>query len=347
MATNRPFDFFIQWHVTEACNLSCKHCYQGEQKADEMPLQEMRDIISEVSDMLADWSDTYGVSFSRSFNVTGGEPFLRPDLFDILEEIRRHDIDMSLLTNGTLVTRERAKMLADLGVKGVQVSIDGPEDVHDGIRGAGSFRKAAAGIEHLIDCGIPVTLNMTLSALNVAEVNKVITLGSHMGAQRVGFSRLVPDGRARSLVSRMLSSEQVLSVYSLLKSYDINGLEVVTGDPLASQTRRSWSLDAGNVALSGCAAGVSGLTIYPNGDVMPCRRMPIPVGNVRRDSLREIWATSPVLTALRDRSRYMGKCGRCGRWAHCRGCRAIAYAYSRSRGEDDFLADDPQCFRAA
>jgi radical SAM protein with 4Fe4S-binding SPASM domain len=102
--------------------------------------------------------------------------------------------------------------------------------------------------------------------------------------------------------------------------------------------------DAGNTAMSGCAAGVSGLTILPNGDVMPCRRLPISLGNARRDSLRELWATSPVLEALRDRSRYAGKCRACPRWAHCRGCRAIAYAWSRSRGEDDILAEDPQCF---
>jgi radical SAM protein with 4Fe4S-binding SPASM domain len=89
---------------------------------------------------------------------------------------------------------------------------------------------------------------------------------------------------------------------------------------------------------------VSGLTILPNGNVTPCRRLPLSLGNVRRHSLRRIWATSPVLEALRDRSRYKGKCGACTRWARCRGCRAIAYAFSRSRGEADFLADDPQCF---
>jgi radical SAM protein with 4Fe4S-binding SPASM domain len=344
MATNKPFDFFIQWHLTEQCNLSCKHCYQGARCADELSLPEITDVVEEVSDMLKDWSDTYGVAFSRSFNITGGEPFLKPDLFEILGEIRKRGIDVYLLTNGTLVSRERAKRLADLGIKGVQVSIEGPEDVHDSIRGAGSFAAAAAGIERLIDCGIPVTLNMTLSALNVEEVKKVITLGSHMGARRIGFTRLVPDGRARSLVSRILSPEQVRQAYASLATYEINGLEIVTGDPIASQMKTASGRDAGNVAISGCAAGVSGLTIYPNGDVLPCRRMPITLGNVRRDSLREIWATAPVLEALRDRSRYKGKCGRCGRWAHCRGCRAIAYAYSRAGGKEDFLAEDPQCF---
>lgn len=102
--------------------------------------------------------------------------------------------------------------------------------------------------------------------------------------------------------------------------------------------------DAGDTAMSGCSAGVAGLTILPNGNVTPCRRLPLSLGNVCKDSLREIWAASPILEALRDRSRYKGKCGTCKRWAACRGCRAIAYAWSRSRGEDDYLADDPQCF---
>ena len=121
----------------------------------------------------------------------------------------------------------------------------------------------------------------------------------------------------------------------------------MTGDPIASQIKTSPNRDAGSTAVSGCSAGVSGLTIHPNGEVTPCRRMPIPLGNVRSDSLREIWATSPVLEALRDRGKYKGKCGACSQWANCRGCRAIAYAYARSKGEDDFLAEDPQCFIAA
>jgi AdoMet-dependent heme synthase len=142
----------------------------------------------------------------------------------------------------------------------------------------------------------------------------------------------------------MLTPVQAKALYASLLSVEVDGLEIVTGDPVASQMKLSSHGDAGNVAVSGCAAGVSGLTILPNGDITPCRRMPITLGNVRHDSLREIWATSPVLEALRDRSRYKGKCGTCKRWAYCRGCRAIAYAYSRSRGADDFLADDPQCF---
>ncbi len=100
----------------------------------------------------------------------------------------------------------------------------------------------------------------------------------------------------------------------------------------------------GYTAKGGCAAGVSGLTIRPDGTMNPCRRLNIPIGNLRKDSIRDIWATSEVLCSLRDKSKYKGKCGKCNRWANCRGCRAIAYAYSQSVGKNDFLAEDPQCF---
>ncbi len=347
MSTNKPFDFFIQWHLTEACNLRCRHCYQGEPSTDEMPLSEMKKVVGEVSDMIAAWSENYGVAFSRSMNITGGEPFLRKDLISILGEIKQRGFDCYLLTNGTLITSERAAMLADLGINGVQVSIEGPEDVHDAIRGKGSFAASALGIERLVDAGLAVTLNVTLSNLNASSMKHIIAFGSHVGARRIGFSRLVPAGKGRSLLPQMLTAQQVRELYEWLLPLEIKALEIVTGDPVAAQMKTKSNGDAGNTALSGCAAGVSGLTILPNGNVTPCRRLPLSLGNVRRDSLREIWATSPVLEMIRDRSRYKGKCRNCGRWALCRGCRAIAYAYARSQGEDDFLAEDPQCFIAA
>jgi AdoMet-dependent heme synthase len=344
MATNKPYEFFIQWHLTENCNLRCKHCYQGERSTEELPLAEMKRVVGEVSDMLSDWSDAYGVTFSPSMNITGGEPFLKKDLFEFLEEIKQHGFKMYLLTNGTLVSRDRARSLSDLGVDGVQVSIEGPEDVHDAIRGKGSFRASTEGIECLVEAKIPVTLNVTLSAINASTVKSIIAFCSHVGAQRVGFSRLVPAGKGRSLLSQMLTREQVRNLYETVLSLEYGDIEIVTGDPVASQLGEKTIGDTGTVASSGCSAGVSGLTILPNGNVTPCRRLPISLGNVMKDSLREIWSTSPILDALRDRSKYTGKCRDCNRWAQCRGCRAIAYAYACSQGIEDFLAEDPQCF---
>jgi len=344
MLNTNPLDFFIQWHLTENCNLSCRHCYQGERSADTISLPNFRKIVMEITDMISTWSDAYGVAFSRSMNITGGEPFLMGDFGAFLREVKKNNFDCYVLTNGTLITDDSSKMLADLGINGVQVSIDGPEDVHDSIRGKGSFALSAEGIERLVDAGVPVTLNVTLSRLNAPSVKQIIAFGSHIGASRIGFSRLVPAGKGQKLRSHVLHAAEVKEIYRSLFSLEIRALEIVTGDPIAAQMKNRSDGDAGNVAVCGCSAGVSGLTILPNGNVTPCRRLPVSLGNVQKDSLRDIWITSPVLGALRDRSRYKGKCGICVRWAHCRGCRAIAFAHSRSRGLEDYLADDPQCF---
>jgi len=98
------------------------------------------------------------------------------------------------------------------------------------------------------------------------------------------------------------------------------------------------------VPFGGCAAGVSGLTILPDGTLLPCRRLNIPLGNILKDNLRTVWATSPVLSALREKGKYVGKCGECVMWARCRGCRAIAYQYSSAKGNGSYLSEDPQCF---
>jgi MoaA/NifB/PqqE/SkfB family radical SAM enzyme len=344
MASGNLFDFFVQLHLTERCNLKCRHCYQTGRNVDEMTHQEVMEAVSEVSAVLREWKGTYDIDFSPSFNVTGGEPFLRKDLFEILSEIGGQGFDLYLLTNGILIDEEKAKALLHVGVKGVQVSIEGPEKTHESIRGRGSFQGSLRGVRNLLDSGVKVTLNVTLSSLNAGHVAELIELSSKLGVHRLGFSRLVPSGRGEAMLENMLSTEQVRGLYEKIFSLDTGPLEIVTGDPVASQSTAYAGEDRGDVPVGGCAAGVSGLTILPDGTMVPCRRLSVRIGNIRRDSFREVWATSKVLEALRDRKRYRGKCGACKRWADCRGCRAIAYAFSHAKGENDFLADDPQCF---
>jgi radical SAM protein with 4Fe4S-binding SPASM domain len=336
--------FFVQWHLTERCNLRCRHCYQGEAAEDELSLPEAKEVVGEVSAMLGDWAGAYGMEFSPAFTVTGGEPFLRKDIFEVLEEISARGFALHVLTNGTLIDRQRALRLAALGVQGVQVSVEGPERVHERIRGAGSFERAFKGIENLLAEGLRVTVNATLWSLNADAASDLVALAARRGVQRFGFSRLAPCGSGRALFDGMLTTEKVREIYTKLLSLGGGGIEVVTGDPLAAQMDLQADTDLGYTPLGGCAAGLSGLTLLPDGTVVPCRRLPIPIGNIRRDSLREVWASSGVLAALRDRGRYRGKCGNCARWAACRGCRAIAYAYTHAKGEADYLAEDPQCF---
>jgi radical SAM protein with 4Fe4S-binding SPASM domain len=344
-ARARTQEFIIQWHLTHRCNLRCRHCYQESSSGAEMPVAGIVGVIREIAAMLQDWQETYGLKFSPSFNVTGGEPFLRGDFFIILEEIQRAGFATYVLSNGTLITPERGRTLAALGVKEVQISLEGPPAVHDTIRGPGSFAAALQGIGCLKEAGVPVSLNVTLSRMNAPYFMDLVELAAQLQVTDLGFSRLVPTGQGLALLDQMLSTREVEDLYREIFALRIPGLEIGTGDPMAAQmfTPPPGPETAG-IPFGGCAAGVAGLTLLPDGTVLPCRRLPLPLGRAGRDSLRELWAVSPILQALREQERYQGKCAACPRWSACRGCRAIAYAWSRSQGTPDFLAADPQCF---
>ncbi len=192
-------EFFFQWHLTERCNLRCIHCYQEGGKVKELSLSQAKRIVTIAHNTILSWSDTYEITFSPSFNVTGGEPFLSPFLPDILRHMKTKGFDIYLLTNGTMIDREKAHMLAEIPIQGVQVSVEGPEAIHNQIRGKGSFRKTMNGISHLLESGLIIALNVTLSEINCRHVKDLVELTSSIGAQRLGFSRLVPYGRGKDL----------------------------------------------------------------------------------------------------------------------------------------------------
>ena len=345
MSVNNTHDFFIQWHITEKCNLRCLHCYQEDRPIAELPLKSMKEVIDEAADMIWDWEETYGVKLPMSYNISGGEPFLRSDLFEILEEISWKGADIYVLSNGTKITKEISRKLARNRVSGVQVSIEGPEKIHEDIRGKGSFAASISGVKNLLASGIPVTLNATLSTVNAGYFPEMVSLSKSLGVQKLGFSRLVPYGRGSAMLDKMIAVDEVKKLYGKIFSTDASPVRIVTGDPVASQfLMDEVTEDMGDTAIGGCAAGVSGMTILADGTITPCRRLNIPIGNVLEDSLREVWSVSPVLEALRDRKRYEGRCGSCRRWANCRGCRAIAYAYSKANGKENYVAKDPQCY---
>jgi MoaA/NifB/PqqE/SkfB family radical SAM enzyme len=345
MSIGQEYEFIIQWHLTERCNLCCTHCYQEGSRSGELSLGEVRSGLDEIDDLFTAWSETHGITFAPSFNITGGEPFLRNDLFAILGDITGRGWDTFVLTNGTLVDHAIARRLAGLGVKGVQISLEGPEEIHDTLRGAGSYQASLSGIRALLQEGVPVTVNTTLSEVNAEGFFDLADRAAGLGVQRLGFSRLVPSGRGGDLAGRMLSPERVQALYQRILSLSYTGMKLVTGDPVCSRMRAGddGAEDQGDVPIGGCSAGVSGLTFLADGTIVPCRRLPVPLGNIRTDSVRELWAQSPALDALRDRSRYDGKCGACREWATCRGCRAIAAASLGRRDIQAAVADDPQC----
>jgi radical SAM protein with 4Fe4S-binding SPASM domain len=199
-------------------------------------------------------------------------------------------------------------------------------------------------VKRLVGAGNTVSLNVTLSRLNAGLIDETVGLARDLGVRAIGFSRLVPCGAGESLLNHFLTADEVRDAYERVRALDGSGLEVVSGDPLYGTLSGDAPAAGCGLTLSGCSAGFSGVTITSEGAVMACRRIGIRAGCLREKSLREIWADSALLWRLRRRESYRGKCGACALWPSCRGCRAVAYAYTRAKGLPDLFADDPQCW---
>ncbi|MBI4333374.1 MAG: radical SAM protein [Chloroflexi bacterium] len=337
------YDFFVQWHLTERCNLKCRHCYQ-ETSAGEMTYEETCRAMGEVACAVQSWVREYDMSISPSFHFSGGEPLMKRGLLTILECARTAGFSASLMSNGTLMTRDIALQLRRLGIGDVQVSLDGLEAVHDSIRGRGAFRQTLRGISHLLEAGIDTNVNVTISRVNLFQLDGLVRLGEDLGVSAVTFSRLVPCGRGKELGQQVLSPQELAGFFDTVRRLAAGSkVAVITRDPLAAVAHLDGEVPEGEFPVAGCAAGVFGVTIAADGAIMPCRRMDLTIGNVRNNDFRRVWAESPVLWSLRSRQEYHDGCDSCRYWTVCRGCRAVALAHARAAGKEDYLGPDPQC----
>ncbi|OGP74533.1 MAG: hypothetical protein A2V86_17745, partial [Deltaproteobacteria bacterium RBG_16_49_23] len=343
----KEFEFFIQWHLTERCNLHCRHCYQEGKNLQEMSANEVKREIGGATQMFQAWEEEHGIRVSPSIHFTGGEPFLYKGLWEVISYSRKKGYGVAMMTNGSRIKREDAQKASLFKLFDIQVSLEGPPELHDSIRGRGSFKAAARGVQYLVGEGNRVSANVTLSRINLDKIEDTVRIAKEMGFYGIGFSRMVPCGSGRTLLDYFLTPHELKSAYQRILSLNDPSFEVTSGDPLAGRLSEAKPPSGCNLTLSGCSAGFSGVTITSDGSVMPCRRIGLVAGNLRKKSLRAIWASSKLLWQLRDRESYSGKCSRCSFWPSCRGCRAVAYAYSSTQGTPDLFADDPQCWVAS
>jgi radical SAM protein with 4Fe4S-binding SPASM domain len=309
-----------------------------------MTVGEVKREIDGATQMFQAWEEEHGIRVSPSIHFTGGEPFLYRGLLDVIAYSKARGYRVAMMTNGCLITKERAKKVSHLGISDIQVSLEGPPELHASIRGRGSFRAAAKGVENLAAAGCRVSANVTLSRLNFDKIEETVEVAKAIGFDRIGFSRMVPCGRGKTLLTQFLTPQELKTAYQKILSASTPTFEVVSGDPLAGTLSDTKPPSGCNLTLSGCSAGFSGVTVTSDGSVMPCRRIGLVAGNLKKKSLRAIWASSRLLWQLRGRESYRGKCGQCSLWPSCRGCRAVAYAYSSTQGKPDLFADDPQCW---
>jgi len=324
--------FFLQWHITGACNQSCSHCYRGTAASADLPFESLLIILDGFTALLASIGRPGRIQF------TGGEPFLSPHLFALINRATSRGISTRILSNGTCITNDHHAQLKATKCDTVQVSIDGTEQAHDGVRGSGSWRAAWDGVARLRAAGFTVTINMTLSRANAADVRAVGERAASC-AHRFAAGRLVPAGKAAA--NDMLDPAGLRACFDAIHAVKRRhrSLDVPLRDPVWHEYLRVSPARYPH-AVHGCSAGYNGLAIEADGTVYPCRRLPISLGNALETPLTDLWRTAPLLALLRDRDALTGSCGKCPRRWLCGGCRGIAWAVS-----NDCTAEDPQCFR--
>jgi radical SAM protein with 4Fe4S-binding SPASM domain len=347
--------FLVVWNYTNACNLKCKHCYQHADKPspDELTTEERVEIIDQL-----DENNVSALAFS------GGEPLMRKDFFEVARYAHDKGMYVSIATNGTLLTAEVLNRLKNCGIGYAEISLDGAtKETHDSFRGVnGVFEKTVQGIKKSIESGLFTCMAVTATRHNISEITKMIRLGKELGVKRLIVFNFIPTGRGKEIIDFDLSPIEREGLLTLLyKELAYGELQIICTAPQYSRVCMEHSLrnrkdlfspthfaaegfdeKARELVdfLGGCGAGRLYCAIQPNGLVTPCVFMPIVVGDLRKNSLKEIWDSSRVLDDLRDRTRLQGRCGHCEYKNFCGGCRARAYAYYKK-----YLAPDPGCIR--
>ncbi len=314
--------FTLQWHITHRCNLRCKHCYQDDFSAFESR-DALGDILNQYEALLKEYS------YKGHINFTGGEPLTHPDLFWLIEEARKRDITTAVLTNGTLIGRSEAKKLKNLGVDYVQISLDGTKVAHDNIRGSGSFDRAVGGLRELIAQGIYTDVSFTAQRGNLNELKKLARFCNELGVDKLWFDRVViPANEDKNNLSLSKGDYDKLC----RRSARLNKKQMI------SCARALQFIPCKNKDIYSCTAGDRLLAILADGSVMPCRRLPIIVGNVKKNDLLSIYRDSQELIKMRNTT-IPEQCEQCGFSDRCRGgARCITYAKT---GRYDLA--DPDC----
>ena len=334
----------IAWEITRSCNLACAHCraaahgepYPGELSFDEC--KRLMDDIASISDPI--------------LILTGGEPLLRDDIWDIIDYSHELGFRTVIGTNGTLIDDECAMQIAAHGIPRVSVSLDFPNAAgQDAFRGRkGAFDEAIAGIGRLRAQGVGVQVNSTITKMNKDMIDDLHDLALAQGAAAFHPFLLVPTGRGEGLVDVELSPEEYEEVLTWayrrqktsplhFKPTDAPQYYRIMRQACALEGRAVTPETHGMEALTrGCLGGITFAFISHVGDVQPCGYFDMSMGNVKQEPFSKIWENSPVLDDLRHFDRLHGKCGVCEYKAVCGGCRARALAAT-----GDYLAAEPYC----
>ncbi len=346
--TQRFVPLVMSWNVTLECNMKCSHCYIN---ATENKLE--NELTTEEGKVFMDQL----CKVSRPLLIlSGGEPLLRKDIFELIKYGTDKGLKMGLGSNGYLIDDTVAKQLKDAGIATVSISLDSNIPAqHDDFRGVkGAFEKAVNACKALRKNDVLVQVNATLTHNNYDQIDDIMYLAEEIGVENFHLFFLVPTGRGKKLtdISPQKYEDMITNTFAKVAKHKLNVRPSCA--PQFMRIAKGMGLDM-RQWIRGCIAGLYYCRIYPNGDVTPCPYLPIKLGNIREKSFKEIWFNSEVFTALRDSNTLKGKCGACEFRIVCGGCRARAYGLSSdfidycgdlhvpSEIKGDYLAEDPWC----
>jgi len=361
--------YSVSWNLTQRCNLECAHCYMsafaGADTRGELGTDECRRVMDEIA----------RVNPHVFLILTGGEPLLRKDIWDVAAYAAEKRFTTVFGTNGLLLREKEAACMREHGVLGASISLDSTDRVkHDAFRHlAGAWDGAVRATRVLTDAGLDFSLHMSVTDWNVAEVPAMIDLAKELGAKVLNFFFLVRTGRGRDLTDIDAAAyERILTYLARTQGVGTEPPSFVKrmlgmGGGASEKFEDPWSLPVGradgllirakcaphfrrvlyqmnpsspllmNYAHGSCPAGKYYCRITPEGDVTPCPYMPVSAWNLRERSFDDLWRGAPVFDDL-PHPMLGGRCVACEFSEHCLVCRCRAYAT-----HGDYLAEDPAC----
>lgn len=334
----------IAWETTAGCNLSCRHCRgssTSHKPAGELTTKEAMHFIDEISQM-----------GKPILILSGGEPLVRGDIYDLATYANKKGLPVALATNGTLVTPEVASRLKEVGIRRISVSLDGASpETHDDFRCMpGAFEGAMRGIDAIKQADISFQINTTITKRNLGEIPAILEMATEIGAEALHIFLLVPTGRGKELEDEEIPPveyERVLNwFYDQQKTAKIQ-LKATCAPHYFRIMRQRAKKEGIEITVKthgyeamtkGCLGGTGFCFVSSIGEVYPCGYLPALAGSIKEQSFSDVWENSQVFNDLRDPSRLKGKCGDCEYNKVCAGCRARAYVAT-----GDYLAEEPYC----
>ena len=321
--------FVLQWHLSENCNLKCLHCYQENHKPIQLEFDKLVIIYKQFKELLNK------KKMKGHINITGGEPLCNPYLFKLLDLIKEDSdlITFSILTNGTLINEKIAKKIKSYNPLYVQVSLEGGKKTNDSIRDKGTYQTTAQGIVNLRKENIFTSISFTATSLNYKEFPKVVRYARKYGVNNVWSDRFIPLGDSDK--SLALNYEQTREYLEIMNK-ERNKLKKVKNSNTTISMYRALQFQMTNDFAYGCTAGDTLLTVMENGDLVPCRRMPITIGNLFNRSMYDLYTNSDVLKALREK-KIPDECINCEHSEVCHGgLKCLTYAMYNDLNHKDY-----------